>query len=187
MTEQSLSIIEGQMSKAQAAVSMITVNCQVDYDKALDVGRKVNQLLKSVDEQEKEITRPINESLKLIRSKYKPFKEELEGMKKTISDKMTAYVRMEEAKKALAEEKLLKRAEKGTMKEETVVGKLAKLEDEKVQTNGGMTSVLMMEVEDVKLIPAEYLIVDETKAKAAYREGKEVAGIKFFYEKRSRF
>lgn len=184
--DKSITLIESQVEKCETTLGEVVVNSQESYDHFLEAGKKVSKLLKLIDEDEKKITKPINDSLKLIRDKYRPFKERVEAKKKEIAKALSDFINAEEAKKRTEEARIAARVEKGTMKEETAVNKLNVLQDTKTDTSGGMTSVLVCEVIDIKDVPAEYLIVNEAKAKADYREGKEIAGLKMFYEKRAR-
>lgn len=182
--DKALQVIESQVNKCMVAGQSLVVTNQEEYDQALIVGKKVSALLKMIDEDEKKITKPINDSLKMIRDKYRPFKTQVESAKDEIKNKMETWFRSEEKKKRIAEEKIEARVLKGTMKEETAVNKLANMET--VQSSGGMTSVLKVEIINIKDIPAEYLIANETAIKQAFREGKEIAGVKCFYEKTAR-
>ena len=174
------------MKNCLTATSSLAVNSQESYDQALVVGKKVSALLKVIDAEEKAITKPINDSLKLIRDKFRPFKEQVEEAKKSIGEKMSAWVRAEEEKKRIAESRIEARVEKGTIKEETAVNKLAKLEESAPVAQGGMTSVLRVEIVDLKQVPVEYLLLNESLVKSDFRAGKEIAGVKCFYEKVAR-
>lgn len=181
-----LTHIEEQTTKCLSLGQSIIITSQETYDIALEYGKKVSKLLKIIDEDEKKITKPINDSLKMIRDKYRPYKEQVEAVKKDVSGKMSAYIRQEDEKKRIEAERIAKRIEKGTMREDTAINKLAVAEETKTQTNGSMTSVLVLTVLDKSKIPVEYMIVDESKIKDAYRKGINVEGTKCEYEKRAR-
>lgn len=184
--DKSLQVIEEQVTKCLVAGSALAVTNQKEYDNALIIGKKVSALLKMIDDDEKKITKPINDSLKLIREKYKPFKNKVEAVKQEIKDKMELWFKEEEKNKRIEEERINARLEKGTLKESTAVNKLATLEMNKAQTSGGMTSVLKVKLIDIKQVPAEYLLINESAIKSAFREGKEISGVNCFYEKSAR-
>jgi glutamate synthase domain-containing protein 1 len=174
--------LKEQETRMLQALSNITIATQEDYDNVANLGKKVSAYIKSIDTKEKSITKPINDSLKSIRDLFRPFKEVAEAKKEEIKSVMVAFVRAEEAKRKLEEERISKRVEKGTMREDTAVTKLASIEESTVVTTGTTTSVLKMTVLSIKDIPEEYLIVNEAKLKEAYRAGIEVSGVSFTYE-----
>lgn len=182
------STVESQIEKMSEAISKlpIVITSQEEYDATYEIGKKVATLLKNIDTKEKSITKPINDSLKEIRNLFKPFKTQVETVSDELKKRRQIFIQAEEEKKRIEEERIAKRVEKGTMREDTAVTKLATIEETKTDTRGGMTSVLRVKVLDIKLIPAEYLIVDESKIKSAYREGVTIEGVECFYEKVAR-
>jgi len=185
---QEVQVVEGQISSMSKIVEALPVEIttQEEYDQVYEVNKNVHKLLQAIDKKEKSITKPINDSLKQIRAMFKPFKTVVESTKKDLSARREAFIKAEEERKRIEAERIAKRVEKGTMREETAISKLAQAEEETVDTRGGVTSVLIVKVLDKKAIPEEYLIVDETAIKAAYREGKEIPGVECSYEKRAR-
>jgi len=181
-----LQVIEQRVAKCEEAKFKIVVNSQETYDQALNFERKVNALIKDIDAQEKDITKPINDSLKKIRDAFRPAKDKLAQIKKEIGDTRVKYIQAEEAKKKLEAERLEARLERGTIREDTVIKKLAIAEETKTVTNGGMTSVLVIKHVDLAQLPMEYLIIDESKILKAYRAGVIIPGVICEYEKRAR-
>ncbi|QDP67626.1 MAG: hypothetical protein Tp172MES00d2C118482111_20 [Prokaryotic dsDNA virus sp.] len=175
----------GKMSEAVAALPKV-IESQEQYDETFEVGKKVALLLKNIDKGEKKITKPINDGLKRVRDIFRPFKTQV----KTVSDDLKArrqeFINKEEAAKAKKEEQIEGRVERGTMREDTAVGKLAELEEGAPDARGGMTSVLKVKVTDIRLVPEEFLSVDETAIKKLYREGTETPGVECHYEKVAR-
>lgn len=187
-TKEITTTVENQIEKMSEAISQLptVITSQEEYDATYEIGKKVATLLKNIDTKEKSITKPINDSLKEIRNLFKPFKTQVESVSDELKKRRQLFIQAEEAKKQIEEERIAKRVEKGTMREDTAVTKLATIEETKTDTRGGMTSVLRVKVLDIKLIPAEYLIVDESKIKQAYRDGVTVEGVECFYEKVAR-
>jgi regulator of replication initiation timing len=178
--------IKSQIEKCEKIVSTIEITSQESYDYAHKVGIKINALSKMIETEKKEITAPIKESVKKIEEKYKPWEIQVKNFKKMVGDKMVEYINAENAKKKLEEERLAKRLEKGTMRLDTVVNKLALAEETRTVTNGGMTTVLVIKVTDKTKIPMDYLIVDESKIKKDYHAGITIPGITYENEKRAR-
>lgn len=177
-----LTTLKEQEQKMLIATEGLTITNQDDYDQAVTVGKKVSAYIKSIDTKEKAITKPINDSLKEIRALFKPFKETAEAQKSYIKSVMAEYLQAEAKKVAEAEAKIEARLERGTMREDTAVNKLATLEENKTATTGTTTNVLKVEVLNIKDIPAEFLTVNESAIKEAYRAGQEVAGVRCYYE-----
>jgi len=174
-----------KMSQAIASLPAVIVD-QAGYDETQEIGKKVNALLKNIDKQEKMITKPINDSLKKIRDLFRPFKTQVTDVSNDLKSRRQVFINAEEAKRAKKEAQIAARVEKGTMREDTAVGQLSDLETSAPEVNGGMMSVLVVKVIDIKLIPEQYLMVNATQLRADYREGIEVPGVEFIYEKRAR-
>ena len=99
---------------------------------------------------------------------------------------MVAYLAEETKKQREQEAKDLARLERGTIKEDTVVKKMLTRELEKTTTTGTTTKILVIKGFDLSKVPVEYLLLNESKVKADYREGKEIAGVELEYEVRAR-
>ena len=181
-----LQVIEEQITKCQEAKTKIVVNSQESYDQALAFGKKANQLLKYIDNKEKEITKPLNDVIKKTRDQYRQPKEQVNTIIKEVKDVMVEYINAENAKKKLEAERIEKRLEKGTMREDTAINKLAVAEETKTVTNGGMTTVLVIKIVDKSKIPMDYLIVDENKIRKDYHAGITIPGVTYENEKRAR-
>lgn len=187
METKELSIIKTQVTKCVSATTNIVVTNQEEYDRAYEIGKKVSSLLKMIDDKEKSITKPINDSLKQIRDMFRPYKTQVEEVKTSIGITLNNYLQEEARKKKILEDRAVARFEKGTMKEETVVRKLAEIKQSSTETTGKTTSVLTVKLIDISLVPKEYLLIDESKIKEDYRNGKTIAGVICEYVKTTRF
>jgi len=177
---QAIENLKEQETRMLQAVADIKIETQEDYDNVTTLGKKISAYIKNIETKEKSITKPINDSLKEIRNLFKPFKEVAEAKKAEIKNAMITFVREEETKRKKEEERITKRVEKGTMREDTAVNKLANIETP--ITTGTTTSILKITVNNIKEIPEEYLIVNEAKIKEAHRAGIEVSGVTCTYE-----
>ncbi len=180
--------VEDQVGKMSAAIAALpeVIETQEQYDETYEVGKKVATLLKNIDKKEKAITKPINDSLKKIRDMFRPFKSQVTEVSDTLKRRRQTFIAAEEAKKAKQESQIEARVERGTMREDTAVGKLAEIEQAAPDTRGGMTSVLRLKVTDIRLVPEQFLSVDEAAIKKLYREGTETPGVECYYEKVAR-
>jgi len=179
-----LEVIKKRSNLCAQDIASIEINSNEDYDKAVETGKRINGLLKSIDDQEKLITKPMNEALKAARDQFRPYKEIVEGAKDLLKSKCNDYQRRQAAENAANEAKIMARVEKGTITEKTATTKLATQAE---NTVGSTTSVLKVTIVDIKLIPEEFLVVNETAIKKAYREGREIPGVTCAYEQTTRF
>ena len=187
-TTKEIAHVEDQVSKMDQAIAELPaeIATQEEYDRTYEVGKSVHSLYKIIDKKEKSITKPINDSLKQIRDLFRPHKTRVKNVEDDLKDRREVFIKKQDEEAAKKESQIEGRLERGTMKEETAVGKLAEIEETKAETRGGMTSVLVVKVTNIRELPEEYLEVNESAIKAAYREGKEIPGVECSYEKRAR-
>jgi len=187
-TEKQITEVKDQVGKMSEAIASLpaVITTQEEYDTTHEIGKKVGALLKNIDKEEKSITKPINDSLKKIRDMFRPFKTQVTEVSNDLKKRRQTWIDAEAKKARIEEERIAKRVEKGTMREDTAVGKLADIEQKAPDTKGGMTSVLVVKVIDVKLIPEKYLTVNESAIKADHREGVDIPGVECTYEQRAR-
>ena len=76
-----------------------------DYERASLILKNTRQLLKYIDQKEKEVTRPLNEGLKKARALFKPWKMKVNEVIIKLNSSLNAYARKqrEEAAKKQAE------------------------------------------------------------------------------------
>ncbi len=109
------------------------------------------------------------------------FRLKVEKAVKFISDRVNTY-QTNEARKASAEAaKLAARVEKGTMKLDTAIRKTNEIDQpitklETADTKASFQTRPKLDIIDAKLIPREYLVVNEVAVFAALKEGKTIPG-----------
>ncbi len=177
-----------EVSVYEHKANALVINETKDMESAVVLLSETNRVADKIKEQKELLTRPAQDILNEVRLRYKPVEVACANAIATVRNKMMAYQREVERVVAEKEAKLLARVEKGTMRPETAVSKMEALPDVKadVRTEAGMVewrSVQKLVIEDGKLIPREYLDVNEVRIKAAFKEGKVVAGCKMITER----
>lgn len=127
-----------------------------------------------------EITRPLMASLASVRDMFRPAETSLAEAEKIVKRKMLTFHEEEEAKQEAAKEKLTDRVERGTMREDTAVNKIATMTRTSMKTR----TLTKVRVVDEMLIPRQYLIPDMKEiTEAMLRGGVVVPGCETYKEK----
>ncbi len=179
-------------------------------ESGLELG-KVKARIKQLDAERMEMTRPLDESKKKIMDKYRPFLENLDKAKLALESEIRRYAaeqerirreeqrRVEEAARkeqqrlqALAQAKADKAAAAGKAeKAQEILENVRHVPVAIVQTivpkvaGMSMREVWKFRITDPKLIPREYLLVNETmlgKLATATRGAVTVPGVEFCTE-----
>ncbi len=159
---------------------------QATYEQATAFGKEVSKMEKYIKAEKEKVTKPMNEALKAARAIFKPFEEKCANVKADVKSKMSAYLAAEEKKRKEQEARDLARLERGTMKEETVTKKMVEREEGAPVVTGTTFKHLVIKSVDLSKVPVEYLMLNESLAKADYKEGKTIEGVEFEYETRAR-
>lgn len=153
----------------------------------------INQYSDKVKAQKEKLTKPINESLKNVRAMFKPLETTYEGAIEMLRAKMSSYQTQEVARVREEEAKIAERtkAGKGNLSIDTAVRKIEAIEtpEKEVATDEGLVQfveVKKFEVIDMKLLPIEYHVADDMAIRKAMKEGKELAGVKYWTEQQPR-
>jgi len=170
------------------------------YQQAGNWLKQIKSKTKELDDLRKSMTKPLDDSKKAIMAFFKPPMERLSTAEVSIKRGMVAYAQIEEKKRVEAEEKLRKEQEKLLEKADiaAAAGKEKRAEkfEEKaemmvttvqstVQKVAGIQfrKVWRYNIINEKLIPREYLMVDEKKLGELARTEKEnanVPGVEFY-------
>lgn len=144
---------------------------------------KLNQFNDRVVEEKERITKPLNEALKVERARWKPIEDVVGGAIEIIRGKLSRYHTAEVMRVREEEKKIAERVGegKGKIKVETAVRKLGEIEavEEKVVGDSGMVKFRedkVLVINDEKLIPREFLVVDEKKVLETLKKGVKVPG-----------
>lgn len=173
--------------------------------------KEVKDILKTIEDQKKDITKPINDHLKFLRGIFKPVEEYCESIKVKFESKITIYLKAEQEKslaleKAKREEELKKiEADKQAaitgsiiFDDQELVDKATELTQKKVDLeNKAITAqktfgdevkttlkqVWTFELTDETKVPRQFLSVDDKKIKQAIRDGvRDIAGVRIYQD-----
>jgi len=191
MEEKELAVIKKEVLTITKMAQAFQVENPEQEMESVDILAKIKATSKLLTAKKEEITRPLMTSLSKVRDLFKPRETELAEAEKIVKSKVLAY-RLEQEEKAEKERARIEaRVEKGTMKAETAVQKLADIPDTKktvVSTSGSKLSTVVVQkvrIIDEFSIPREYLVPDLTKiTQAVLKEGAVIPGVEKYEEKR---
>ena len=175
--------VKKEVSSIQLAVNSLEVKTPDDAEKASEILHMVKAAAKIVTDKKVEITAPLMASLGKIKALFKPLEDDLADADKRTRAKMLAYTISEQERVEEEKAKIMERAKKGTLRQDTAVAKLgavgdvAKTEGIRVQTRR------QLEIVDETLIPREYLVPDREKISKALFADIEVPGAKLVDKK----
>lgn len=124
---------------------------------------------KELTAKKKAIVGPLNASLKEIKALFKPAEDHLVAIEKSIKDAMLTYHNQKEAAARKEAERIARRIDKGTMKVETGIAKLAGIDqaDNNIQTEGG-SAQFRQGPEKVRVVNSPILVA--ARPSLLYRE-----------------
>ena len=152
-----------------------------DMTKATSTLSQLNTALKSLTAQKELVTKPLNEALREERARFKPLEDQLNLAIAHIRQEMTRYQTLALAEKAKEEEAISKQVAKGKLAVEdalVALDDIAKVTQE-VSTDAGKVkfrTVKVLSITNEKLIPREYLIIDEKAVLEALKADIKVSG-----------
>lgn len=179
----------GLVDFVKAEANKLVVASDEDMKKASDLLVQVVQVEKAIQERKEKITRPLMAGLSEARELFKPMETGHAEAKKTIKAKMLEYTIAEEERIEKEKNKVIARAEKGTMREDTAIKKLEDIGEAPKAYAGessrtSLQTVRKVRITDEALIPREYLVPDMVKIKdAVLKEKLTVAGVEVYEEK----
>lgn len=132
---QTKTLIEGITSLGK----MVAVKSDDDLREATSILGSVKANAKELKVKKSAALTPLKESIKEINSWFKPAEDHLASMESGIKDAMLTYHNEKEAAARKEAERIERRLDKGTMKVETGIAKLAGIDqaDSNVQTENG--------------------------------------------------
>ncbi len=189
-----LAIVKQQSTKVYQAAEGLVIKTSDDLSVATDILTKIKTVQKLIKEKKDPIIKRLNDSLKDIRSLFLPIEESTQIAERIIKEKMVKYQKEQDEKLEEEKKRLMARVEKGTMKPETALNKLDKIEtpENTVQTNNGgkiqFKEIAKMVIVNEKEVEDKYWVINEVALRAdtlsAYKEGKELPkGVKVELEK----
>jgi actin-related protein len=177
-----IEIKEIVLSVQQKANSLV-VESPEQATEASEVLHEIKDATRRLTEQKEFLTRPAMQTLASIKALFAPRETALKDADKTVRAKMIAY-QIEEAERVeQAKAKIVARAEKGTIKQETAVKKLGEVKEVSKTEGIRVQTRRKLEIVDETLIPREYLVLDREAITKALFAGIVVAGAELREEK----
>lgn len=183
-----VAVAKQQATKALNAATEMVIATQEHYESATDLLSKIKTVGKIIKERKEEITRPLMEALNSARDLFKPIEQSHADAERIIKGKMITYQNEQEVLREAEKAKLAARVEKGTLKQETAVRKMAEIPQVPTNAQGkiGQVSTRIVKklvITDANAVPREYCVPDNALIKAALDAGKEVPGAGYVEEK----
>lgn len=191
-TPKELAPIKAQATKAEKYAGALVIKTDADEVKAVAELSEINKIGDSIEEKKTAIMRPLLDAQKATRELFKPLETSVTTAVAILKKKLIEYRTKKEAEQKKAEDNIKAKVEKGSIKMETGVKKLTELGqiDNSVKTSEGSVAyktVRKARIIDPTKVPAEYLIVDEPKAKKAALAlnglGELIPGVEVYEEK----
>lgn len=172
-TEIIIASVEQKAKGAFAKLKRITrIDSQEDVEVASNQVKVLKELAKEADTQKTGITDPIYQSIERIEELFKPFADKVKKADTDLKTLILDYAERQEKKLQQAQEDF----KDGKIKKvSTFTEKTSALQ---VGSAGAakFKNVSQLFITDVKKIPLEYMVPDETKIKEALKAGKKVPG-----------
>jgi len=163
--------LEKEAKVVTKKISSLVVDDQDSYNRAGELLKELKAMDKRAIEEEEKITDPMKQALDAAKSHFKPFHDSVKLIETDTKQKMLAYLEDNDR----AQEKLLEDFEAGKIKK---IGTLTAKQEALHIVNSAAVQrmVRTLDVEDIALIPREYMMPDEAKIKEALKAGKKVKG-----------
>lgn len=198
MTEtKEVAVVKQQATKALTAAQALEIKSDEDMKGATDMLSKMKSVAKMIKDRKEAITKPLNEALASARDLFKPIETNLAEAERVVKGKMLSYQDAVEKKAEDQRVKIAERVERGTMKPETAVAKMADIQAPQTHVEGNVGAVTTRKIKKVRfteltklqgaqiveLATAGYLQWNETVARRDALAGKPVPGTEVYEEK----
>lgn len=183
MTKDKAIVLKEEVSPVIAKALEITIKGKEDMVVATDYLSKLNKIADRIKEEKDKVLGPLNEARKAEMARWKPVEVMYEKGIEYIRHAMSDYQTLEIKRQREEEAKLASRIGegKGKIKFETAMRKMNEIDkpEDNVVTDSGsikFRETKVLKVVNEKIIPREYLLVDERKVTEALKAGMVVAG-----------
>lgn len=183
MTKDKAIVLKEEVSPVIAKALEITIKGKEDMVTATDYLSKLNKIADRIKEEKDKVLGPLNEARKAEMARWKPVEIMYEKGIEYIRHAMSDYQTLEVKRQREEEAKLAARIGegKGKIKFETAMRKMNEIEkpEDNVVTDSGsikFRETKVLKIVNEKIIPREYLLVDERKVTEALKAGVTVAG-----------
>ena len=147
----------------------------------------IRSFLKKVESVRVFFTKPLNDHLKDINAEFKQITNPLSILDKQITQKLKDYRQQIEAKRLEEQARLDAEAQ---ARQETslipeVIAPIVPAQSKSVQTETGKITFMKVrkwEVEDITLVPPIFMKLDEARVTATIKAGVDIPGIRTWYE-----
>lgn len=177
-SQKELTVVKRKTTNIAKEVEAIDVSDNDAVKKAGTIIKEAKKWLKG--ERDKYIA-PAKEIIAQAKDQYDPFIKNVEDVEKKLKARVTEYVTEQNRIAEKERQRLADRVERGTMKAETAVDKMEKIEDPG-KSVGGVTvrTIKKMRITDASLIPREFLVPDEVAIRKALLNGQEIPGAEIY-------
>lgn len=180
--------IKKEVSVFEEKANSLIIENEDELNIAVELLSNTNRVLDKLTDEKNKVARPLLDAINAERVRWKPFELSIKTAIDTIRQKMTAYKKLVDEKRIIEEERILKRVEKGSIKVETAVNKLAKLPEVQttVSTSEGSIQwrgVQRLVVDDISLVPHSFFDLNEKRLLDALKAGFEISGAHIEIEK----
>lgn len=173
----------------QVQVARFEIASADDMTRAVEFLSELNKTNDKIVAEREKVTKPLNAALTAERARWKPTELKLTTAIAAMRSKISAW-QTEQKRKADAEaEKIAARVGegKGKLKPETASDKIAAIDTpaEAVSTESGQVkfrTVVKFELEDITKVPAEFLLLNETKVRTVLKENTRIPGLRYWEE-----
>lgn len=173
-----LIILEKKVSPVVAQATALEITSSETLNEASILRENIKKLQKSIEEDKEPLYRKAKDVVDEINSRYDKFLKPLKEALKISNDKMSAF-QTQAIKTAQEEaEKIADRIKpgKGNLSLEKGLEKMAGIEAPAVLDMTGFTNRPVLKIVNIKDIPLEFWIPNETFILATLKEGKQVPG-----------
>lgn len=180
--EMDLQETQARVEQMQAMVNETKVENDQDLTAVGDKIKSIKEIAKFVKEEKEKYTKPAQAIINEARAKYVPYEKLCQEAETGLKMKVNQYMTKKEEERRKKEEAIAKRAEKGTLKEETAVRKMEELGEEKKSVSTDNAQIQRRKVKEVVIvdttkIPQEYWKIDEVKIRKVALSGIEIPGV----------
>lgn len=188
-TALSLPPIAKQVPQIITEAEALTISNSEELNDAVTYLSKLNKKSDEIDAEKDKMMRPLLDAVAVERGRWKPVESLLApvilGLRRKISDYQTRVKREEEEQKA----KIAARVGegKGKLSYEKALEKTDAVEvaEKRVATGAGSVTFKtekMFEVIDLKALPLDYHLPNDTEIRKSMKAGKELPGVKYWTE-----
>lgn len=181
--------ITKQLSPLVVNAEKLSIKKPEDMEEATEMLSKLNKVGDSIEEEKMKVMRPLLDATAAERKRWKPAEMTLEKAIDIVRRKMTVWQTAARKKADEEEAKIAARigSGKGKFTMETAMRRADEIDkpETAIATGSGLVkfrTVPKFEIVDEAKVPREYLVIDEAKVRESMKEGKEIAGIRFYTE-----